>query len=187
MKEAYEIPTLRALIREAQAGNSKAFDEIYQVFLTPIYRYVYYRVKRKEDAEDISQTVFLKAYQSLHRFRHTGVSPLAYFYSIARNAVIDHWRKKGEILFGDMGDGVFDIPDFSGSERRILEKMWADEIVQEGMSVLTPLEAEALTLKFMHDMPNQEIAFLLGKTEEAVRQLQSRGIRKMRGTGNFNQ
>ena len=65
--------------------------------------------------------------------------------------------------------------------------MWADEIVQEGMSVLTPLEAEALTLKFMHDMPNQEIAFLLGKTEEAVRQLQSRGIRKMRGTGNFNQ
>jgi len=178
---------LHALVRRVQNGDLRAFDELYTRFLTPIYRYVYFRVKRKEDAEDIAQTVFLKAYQSLSRFEDKGVSPLAYFYSIARNAVIDHWRKKGEILFGDMGDGVFDIPDSSGSERRILEKMWADEIVQEGMGVLTPLEAEALTLKFMHDMPNQEIASLLGKSEEAIRQLQSRGIRKMRGTTKFNQ
>ena len=178
---------LHALIERAKNGDGEAFDELYSRFLTPIYRYVYFRVKRKEEAEDIAQTVFLRAYQSLPRFEDKGVSPLAYFYSIARNAVIDHWRKKGEILFGDMGDGVFDIPDSSSSERRVLEKMWADEIVHEGMGVLTPLEAEALTLKFMHDMPNQEIAFLLEKTEEAVRQLQSRGIRKMRGTTKFNQ
>ena len=64
--------------------------------------------------------------------------------------------------------------------------MWADEIIREGMGALTPLEAEALTLKFMHDLPNQEIAFLLGKTEEAVRQLQSRGIRKMRENTRFD-
>ena len=178
---------LHALVRRVQNGDLRAFDELYTRFLTPIYRYVYFRVKRKEDAEDIAQTVFLKAYQSLSRFEDKGVSPLAYFYSIARNAVIDHWRKKGEMLFGDMGDGVFDIPDSSGSERRILEKMWADEIVCEGMGVLTSLEAEALTLKFIHDLPNKEIASLLGKSEEAIRQLQSRGIRKMRGTGNFNQ
>ncbi len=178
---------LHALVERVKNGDSVAFDELYTLVFTPIYRYVYFRVKRKEDAEDITQTVFLKAFQSLSGFTNRGVSPLAYFYSIARNSVIDHWRKKGEMLFGDMGDGVFDIPDSSGSERRILEKMWADEIVQEGMGVLTPLEAEALTLKFMHDLPNKEIAFLLEKTEEAVRQLQSRGIRKMRGTMKFNQ
>ena len=181
---------LHALVRRVKNGDLRAFDELYTRFLTPIYRYVYFRGKRKEDAEDITQTVFLKAYQSLPRFEDKGVSPLAYFYSIARNAVIDHWRKKGEMLFGDMGDGGFDIPDSSGSdgsERRILEKMWADEIVREGMGVLTSLEAEALTLKFIHDLPNKEIASLLGKSEEAIRQLQSRGIRKMRGTGNFNQ
>ena len=180
---------LHALVRRVQNGDLRAFDELYTRFLTPIYRYVYFRVKRKEDAQDITQTVFLKAFQSLSSFTNRGVSPLAYFYSIARNAVIDHWRKKGEMLFGDMGDGMFDIPDSSssdGSEQRILEKMWADEIVQEGMGVLTPLEAEALTLKFMHDMPNKEIAFLLEKSEEAIRQLQSRGIRKMRGTTKVN-
>ena len=177
---------LHVLVRRGQNGGSGAFDELYTHIFTPIYRYVYFRVKRKEDAEDIAQTVFLRAYQSLPRFEDKGVSPLAYFYSIARNAVIDHWRKKREILFGDMGDGVFDIPDSSGSERRVLEKMWADEIIREGMGALTPLEAEALTLKFMHDLPNQEIAFLLGKTEEAVRQLQSRGIRKMRENTRFD-
>lgn len=172
---------LHVLIERAKNGDNSAFDELYSRFLTPIYRYVYFRVKRKEDAEDIAQTVFLKAYQSLPRFEDRGISPLAYFYSIARNSVIDHWRKKGEILFGDVGDGVFDIPDSSGSERRVLEKMWADEAIAEGIGALTPLEAEALALKFMHDLPNREIAFLMEKTEEAVRQLQSRGIRKMRG------
>lgn len=178
---------LHVLIERAKNGDNSAFDELYSRFLTPIYRYVYFRVKRKEDAEDIAQTVFLKAYQSLPRFEDKGVSPLAYFYSIARNSVIDHWRKKGEILFGDMGDGVFNVPDSSGSERRILEKMWADEIVREGMGALTPLEVDALTLKFMHDLPNQEIASLMEKTEEAVRQLQSRGIRKMRGEIQFGE
>ena len=181
---------LHVLVRRVQNGDSGAFDELYTHIFTPIYRYVYFRVKRKQDAEDIAQTVFLRAYQSLPRFEDKGVSPLAYFYSIARNAVIDHWRKKGEMLFGDMGDGVFDIPDSSGSdgsEQRVLEKMWADEIVCEGMGVLTSLEAEALTLKFMHDLPNKEIASLLEKSEEAIRQLQSRGIRKMRGTTKFNQ
>lgn len=176
-----EPDDLHILVERVKDGDLKAFDELYTRFLTPIYRYVYFRVKRKEDAEDITQTVFLKAFQSLSRFENKGISPLAYFYSIARNSVIDHWRKKGEILFGDMGDGVFDIPDSSGSERRVLEKMWAGEAIAEGIGVLTPLEVEALTLKFMHDLPNQEIASLMEKTEEAVRQLQSRGIRKMRG------
>ena len=180
MKEAYDIPTLRTLIREAQAGNSKAFDEIYQAFLTPIYRYVYYRVKRKEDAEDISQTVFLKAYQSLHRFEHTQSSPLAYFYSIARNAVIDHWRKKGELFLDDIGDDGFDIPDHSAGERRTLEKIWAEELTREGIGNLTLLEAEAVTLRFLHDFSNAHIAEVLGKSEEAIRQLQSRGLRKMK-------
>src|SRR3990167_9724255 len=131
---------LHALVERVKNGDSVAFDELYIHVFTPIYRYVYFRVKRKEDAEDIAQTVFLRSYQSLPRFEDKGVSPLAYFYSIARNPEIDHWRKKREILFGDMGDGVFDIPDSSGSERRGFEKMWGGEIIREGIGALSPLE-----------------------------------------------
>lgn len=172
---------LHVLVDRAKNGDSGAFDELHTRFLTPIYRYVYFRVKRKEDAEDIAQTVFLKAYQSLPRFEDRGVSPLAYFYSIARNAVIDHWRKKGEIFLEDIGANARDIPVGQGIEHSILERAWSQEIIAEGMSSLTHLEAEAVTLKFLHDMSNAEIARALGKSEEAVRQLQSRGIRKMRG------
>lgn len=181
MEKSNDTIDPRALIERAKNGDSGAFDELYSRFLTPIYRYVYFRVKRKEDAEDIAQTVFLRAYQSLPRFEDKGVSPLAYFYSIARNAVIDHWRKKGEIFLEDMDASVRDIPVGKGIEHSILERVWSQEIIAEGMSSLTHWEAEVVTLKFLHDVSNAEIARALGKSEEAVRQLQSRGLRKMRG------
>jgi RNA polymerase sigma-70 factor (ECF subfamily) len=186
MKDEIRDQNLRQLAGQAKNGDTQAFDRLHQELLTPIYRYVYYRVRRKEDAEDITQTVFLKAFQAFPRYEDTGISPLAYFYSIARNTVIDHWRKKGEILFEDMGEGKEDISDDRRSEHSLLERVWAQEIIAEGIAVLTPLEAEALTLKYLHDRSNSEIAALLRKTEEAVRQLQSRGLRKMRGSMNLN-
>src|SRR3990167_6465633 len=66
---------LHVLVRRVQNGDSGAFDELYTHIFTPIYRYVYFRVKRKQDAEDIAQTVFLRAYQSLPRFEDKGVNP----------------------------------------------------------------------------------------------------------------
>lgn len=180
MEEPINNQDLLLLIRRAQKGDGQAFDEIYARFFTPIYRYIYFRVKRKEDAEDIAQNVFMKAYQALPRFEDKGISPLAYFYSIARNAVIDHWRKKGEILFEDVGEGITDVRHGENLEHSIVERVWSQGVIREGLIHLTTLEAEAVTLKFIQDLSNKEIATLMGKSEEAVRQLQSRGLRKMK-------
>ncbi len=169
-----------SLIDRAKQGDQAAFGEFYQEFFTPLYRYVYHRVGRKEDAEDITQNVFLRVYQSLPRYEDRGISPLAYCFSVARNAVVDHWRKKKDILAGDGSEAVFAVSGSSNAEEFLLDRIWSREMVAEGISFLTPLEADAVTLRYLHDLSNVDIALILEKSEEAVRQLQSRGLRKMR-------
>ena len=80
----------KILMELAKGGDSEAFGHIYHLYLTPVYRFIYFRLRNKEEAEDLTQTVFLKVYQSIHAFQVKNQSPLAYFLTIARNTVIDH-------------------------------------------------------------------------------------------------
>ena len=84
----------KELMRLAKDGDSEAFGLLYSKYFVPVFRYIYLRLKNKEEAEDLAQTVFLRVYKSLTRFRDQGKEPLAYFFTIARNAIIDYWRKK---------------------------------------------------------------------------------------------
>ena len=85
------------LMDQAREGDQGAFSLLYEQYATPLYRYIYFRVTRKEDSEDILQTVFLKAYRALPKFRNQGKNPLSFFYTIARNAIIDYRRKKKDV------------------------------------------------------------------------------------------
>ena len=170
----------RELIKLAKAGNEEAFEHLYRQFAVPLFRYIYFRVNRKEDAEDILQSVFLKAYKALAEYRDTGNEPLAFFYTIARNAIIDNQRKKREMPLEDIGV----IADRVGEHdtdivRHISAKSHLGDI-RIALAGLGEDQREAITMRFIHDLENREIAAVLGKTEVAVRQLQSRGLRALR-------
>jgi len=62
-------PSDAELVDRAHSGDAGAFARLYDRRLSPVYRYVYYHVGSKQDAEDISATVFARAVQSLPRFR----------------------------------------------------------------------------------------------------------------------
>jgi RNA polymerase sigma-70 factor (ECF subfamily) len=83
----------RELLRRAKEGDEGAFGALYEIYYTPVYRYLFLRSRSKADAEDIAQTVFVKVYASLERFE-IHEEPLCYFFSVARNALIDFHRKK---------------------------------------------------------------------------------------------
>jgi DNA-directed RNA polymerase specialized sigma24 family protein len=82
---------------EAKNGNDRAFDALYRLYLTRVLRYLYARTWNHEIAEDISQTAFLKAYCGLSGWCNLGKDPLAYFYTIARNALADYWHGEQHI------------------------------------------------------------------------------------------
>ncbi|MFZ2975790.1 MAG: sigma-70 family RNA polymerase sigma factor [Candidatus Moraniibacteriota bacterium] len=153
------------------------FDYVYTQYFTPLFRYIFYQTKNREVAEDLVQTVFLKA---LRQKNTDTFPPLPYFFTIARNTVIDYWKKKKEIAV-DLSSVIFSsLLDEQDNPQEKLEKEFELDKITQALETLSYEQKEILTLRFISDLPNKEISVMLGKTEEAVRQIQYRAIKKLR-------
>lgn len=166
------------LIRRAKSGDNEAFQELYQTFFTPIYRYLLSETRHLETAEDMAQTVFVKAWQHLRRSApNDNENDRAYFFRIARTTLIDHWRKKRESLFGETEE--FDHIPSDDDPAKEAERNENVRHMHQALSKLPPEQREVLLLRFMGDASHGEIADTLGKSDMAVRQIQHRAIRKL--------
>ena len=170
----------KILMQLAKSGDAEAFGRLYELYFTPVFRYIYFRVKDKEEANDLTQTVFLKVFCSLPNFKEQNKSPLAYFFTVARNTVIDHWRAKKEVRLDDPENVFEKIPDRANGPFELVEKKEDGQAVHRAIQELTDIQREVIVLKFINDISNKDIAELVGKTEEAVRQLQCRALKALR-------
>jgi len=170
----------KILMKMAKEGDSGAFGRLYEMFFSPIYRYVYLRVRSRGDAEDLTQIIFLKVFQSVSDFEEKGKNPVSYFYAVARNAVIDYWRKKKEVNAGDTEEIFENIPSPKENIEKSIDENEIVATIRQAIKSLTDEQQEVIVLKFINDLSNKEIAELLGKNETAIRQLQCRGLKKLR-------
>ena len=158
-------------------------EELYNAYYLRIYKYFKFRLRSKFDAEDLAQTVFLKVITSLQRKMWDGSGALCYIFVVARNTLIDYFRRKKHacIVSDELVDmvaetvGVDSIAYSSGQHERIMSSI--NELRRE--------EAEAVTLRFMVDMEYSLIAKMMGRREDSVRQLVHRGLKNLRGTLQF--
>lgn len=163
------------LMRLAKSGDQNAFGQIYELYFVPVFRYIFLRVQNKSDAENLAQDVFLKAYKNIDNFQEKNREPLTLFFTIARNTVIDFWKKKKEILIEDERDLM--------TTEDPLETIKKSDDWRRIISVLEKLsedQQEAINLRFISGLSSREISQILKKSEEAIRQLQSRGLRILR-------
>lgn len=168
----------RKLFEAVQNGDTEAFGALYTLYYTPIYRYFYFRLKDKDEARDLTQTVFLKVFKVRENITGTLHEPLSYFYTVARNTLIDYRRKNKETL--SLDETMLDIPaPEEDLEEKLNDKILFKEL-EKAFNILTQEQREVITLKFIEDQSNTEIASILGKREEAIRQLQSRAIRLLK-------
>lgn len=178
MMEKIENPDDPGLLMErAKRGDTAAFAELYHMYFTPVFRYIFVRVMEKETASDLAQTVFLKVFQARDRYADHG-KPLAYFFTVARNAVIDHWKKKKEVSLETEEAAATAATDDDPHEAA--ERSDTAQAILRGIGLLTQDQQEIITMKFMSDLSNKEIAATTGKTEEAVRQVQCRALAALR-------
>jgi RNA polymerase sigma-70 factor (ECF subfamily) len=164
------------LVQMAQDGDSQAFGSLYELYVDRIYRYVFFRVTDEQAAEDLTAQVFCKAWENLHRYRPTGAPFAAWLYTIAHNAVIDHYRtRKSLVSLDDITwlASELPLPDEQAELRFDLEN------VGEALRLLTDEQQHVLLLKFMGGMSTAEIADHLGKRPGAVRALQMRGLQAL--------
>ncbi len=170
---------------QAAAGDQDAFAAVYTRYFTPVFRYIYFRVRSKHEAEDIAQTVFMNALRAIGRYRDQGKEPLAYFFTIARNAVINYWRTRRTTPMSALEHFFATKASDEPEPDEVAIDAEAGAEVREALTKLTEEQQEAITLRFMAQRTNAEIAEAMGKSEEAVRQLHSRGLRALREAMKF--
>jgi RNA polymerase sigma-70 factor, ECF subfamily len=176
-KSRMPLANERQLVLQAQAGNSEAFGQLYDAYMERIYRFVYFRVEDQQTAEDITSQVFLKAWSNLDRFQFSRTPYLAWLYTIAHNAVIDHYRTRKVTTALD--DVQLSQPDHSEAVENDIDLTVEMRSVKSVLQTLTDDQQKVLTLKFIEGMSNNEIARHLGKREGAIRALQMRGLQAL--------
>jgi RNA polymerase sigma-70 factor (ECF subfamily) len=165
-------------VRRAVKGDTEAFGQIYDIYADRIYGFVKSRVRNAHDAEDITETVFLKAFEAIQSYDRRGLPFGAWLFRIARNATVDHVRRQGRTP-----DPVEDLEAEVGpDDTRVDEEAIAAadaEIVREAVSSLTTEQAEVITCRFLFDMDIRSTARTLDRTEGAVKALQHRALKNL--------
>lgn len=167
----------REEVSRAQQLDREAFESLYSKYLTPIYRYFVVRTSDQPLSEDLAHTVFIKAWENSDKLNDPDKT-LPWLFAIARNTLIDYWRKKKEILVDDLG-----LMEEKGETQTMEEgydyKMKMEKI-KGVLSQITEDQREILTLKFLEGMTNEEICRTLGKSAVAVRALQYRALNSLK-------
>ncbi|MBI5566224.1 MAG: sigma-70 family RNA polymerase sigma factor, partial [Chloroflexi bacterium] len=165
------------LIQRAQRGDAEAFGELYQQHLAAIYRYVFYRLGNVAEAEDLTETVFLKAWEALDHYRRRDVPFSAWLYRIAHNAIIDRYRRDHETLALDEQTDLCDEAD--GPEDYLAETE-TTEVLIKALAQLSTDHQQVLVLRFINGLNHADTSRVLGRSEEAVRVLQHRALKALR-------
>lgn len=180
------------LIREAQQGNRAAFEELIRQYDQAVLRLALHLTGSPDDAQDIYQEAFLKAYRSVVNFRFE-CSFYTWLYRIVTNLCLDHLRKKqvrkeeptvvsdseGEQF--DLLDQVPDVRAAHNPERDLLRREIAGKI-SSALAKLSVRERMVFELKHYQGLKLRTIGEILNTTEETAKNTLFRATQKLRVT-----
>ena len=141
-------------VARCKSGETEAFGVLYDKYLDPIYRFVYYKTFSKEAAEDLTSDVFHKAFEKLTTFDASKGEFSTWLYRIARNRVIDYYRTR---KVTDPIDDAFDV----GADERTPETLDAIAALGKVTAYLETLDAkqrEIIMLRVWEERSYREIA-----------------------------
>ncbi|MFQ5847275.1 MAG: RNA polymerase sigma factor [Candidatus Methylomirabilales bacterium] len=169
MKRPSEGPEVkegdRALIAQIRQGDQTAFDTLVRRHQKDLYRLAYRMTRNADDAKDLSQEAFIRAYRGLASF--DGRSSLStWLYRITVNLCLTHLRHQSTSGEGKLPESY---PDPSPKPLVVLEERELYRAVGEAVAGLPPQQQATLVLRVHHGLPYREIAEILESTEGTVR------------------
>lgn len=164
------------MISAAQRGDRDAFAWLYGRYVQQIYRYVLNRVGNVADAEDITSEVFIRASEGLSSYTITGVPFIVWLVRIARNQVINRFKKQSRHKETRL---EVEIASADDPEQTAMQQATAEHVFQ-AMNKLTEAQQEVLRLRFASGLSVAETAQAMGRSEGAVKFLQHDALRALR-------
>ena len=174
------------LVRRCQAGDSAAWEEIVQRFHRKIYNLCYRFCGTPDDADDLTQDVFIKIYRTLDSYDVAKGAFVTWISTVTRNLLVDHFRRsKMERLSDSLDaapDGDEDAPrladrlaDTGRDAHSRAESQEAGQAVHSALGKLSPELREAVILRDLQDLDYRDIAIVLKVPEGTVKSRISRG------------
>ncbi len=161
------------LLARARTLDPEALAQIHDKYYSAIYRYIAFRVGDRETAEDLASEVFTRLLTAL-RDRNAPQNTLrGWLYGVAARVVADHHRKQYRAPHVELDETLVSN---EGDPAELLEDKLTQENLKQAMQELTEEQRHVLGLRFGADLPIQEVARTLGKTEGAIKQLQARAV-----------
>ena len=165
---------LRRLVEFAQNGDREALEALYLLHFDRIYSYLHMTVGNRHDAEDLTTQTFLRMLESIGKFKW-GTAPFsAWLFRIAHNLAMDHFRANRRWQPEE------EVPEPEGESEPSAEAAALQSIGRQSMleliDGLSTEQQQVLTLKFVFNLPNADVATILDKTEGAIKSLQHRAL-----------
>jgi RNA polymerase sigma-70 factor (ECF subfamily) len=165
---------VRELVARGQQGDRDALEELYLIHFDRIYSYLHVSVGNRHDAEDLTTQTFLKMLEKIGSFKWQSAPFSAWLFRIAHNLAMDHFRSRRRWQPEE------EVPEPPGDEEPSAELVAMQTIGRESMlkliERLSTEQQQVLTLKFVFNLPNAEVAAILDKTEGAIKSLQHRAL-----------
>jgi RNA polymerase sigma-70 factor (ECF subfamily) len=165
---------IRRLVERGQRGDRDALEELYLIHFDRIYSYLHMSVGNRHDAEDLTNQTFVKMLESIGRFEWRKVPISAWLFRIAHNLAMDHFRSSRRLQPEE------ELPEPEYAAEHSAEEEAFQAIGRRSMLAmienLSHDQQQVLTLKFVFNFGNSEVATILGKTEGAIKSLQHRAL-----------
>jgi RNA polymerase sigma-70 factor (ECF subfamily) len=156
-----------------------SFAQLYEEHLAYVFRYINYRVGNQTVAEELTATVFEKALAAFNKYDKRKAAPQTWLISIARNTIIDHFRKASIRNTVPLHEAV-EVASGNPSPQEETERKEEYERLQFCFAELAGREQEIVSLKFGAEFTNRNIASMLSISENNVGQILYRAICKLR-------
>lgn len=171
-----------SLIKKAKY-NPKAFGQLYEILYDDVYKYVFFRVKSQEIAEDLTSIIWEKILYNISKLKSNHpISFKVWLFRIVKNTIYEHYRNSHKMKTINIDD--IKMP----SEEKITEMIKNNELNTYLLQLLQGLpenQREIVTLKFFSEFKNKEIASILNISEQMVASYLSRGLKSLRAKVEF--
>jgi RNA polymerase sigma-70 factor (ECF subfamily) len=167
------------LVERCLSGEQGAWEEMVQVYTKRVYAICYRFTGRDNEAQDLTQEVFLRVFRTLGSFRAGEGSFVVWLTRLTRNLLVDHYRRTKHDRATDALDDKLAVLEErtaqSGRADGMLAGREAGELIQGALQKLSPELREAVILRDLQEMEYREIAKVLNVPEGTVKSRLNRG------------
>lgn len=170
---------IKAIAVRASQRDPSAFTYLYRFYFSHVFTFINFRVGRREDAEDLTNAVFEKALMAIDRYQPKPAQFSTWLYTIAKNCIIDHYRKRRLPVDDEAETLVVPATDVSCDPEACVLMDERKRTLREALLELTTDQREVIECRFFFELSIQETAVAMNRSEGAVKALQFRALENL--------